>query len=39
VRFVISLKSNDGAMRFLLLQAIESGLSEAGPRLASRDVR
>ena len=26
VRFVISLKSNDGAMRFLLLQAIESGL-------------
>jgi D-alanyl-D-alanine carboxypeptidase/D-alanyl-D-alanine-endopeptidase (penicillin-binding protein 4) len=40
LRFVISLKSNDGAMRFLLLQAIESGLySEDGPRLASRDVR
>ena len=26
VRFVISLKSNDGAMRFRLLQAIESEL-------------
>jgi D-alanyl-D-alanine carboxypeptidase/D-alanyl-D-alanine-endopeptidase (penicillin-binding protein 4) len=26
VRFVISLKSNDGAMRFRLLRAIESGL-------------
>jgi D-alanyl-D-alanine carboxypeptidase/D-alanyl-D-alanine-endopeptidase (penicillin-binding protein 4) len=26
VRFVISLKSNDGAMRFQLLRAIESGL-------------
>jgi D-alanyl-D-alanine carboxypeptidase/D-alanyl-D-alanine-endopeptidase (penicillin-binding protein 4) len=26
VRFVISLKSNDGAMRFRLLKAIQSGL-------------
>ncbi len=26
VRFVISLKSNGGAMRFQLLQAIEAGL-------------
>ena len=26
MRFVISLKSNDGAMRFKLLRAIESGL-------------
>ncbi len=26
VRFVISLKSNDGAMRFRLLRAIESGI-------------
>jgi D-alanyl-D-alanine carboxypeptidase/D-alanyl-D-alanine-endopeptidase (penicillin-binding protein 4) len=26
VRFVISLKSNDGAMRFRLLKAIQAGL-------------
>jgi D-alanyl-D-alanine carboxypeptidase/D-alanyl-D-alanine-endopeptidase (penicillin-binding protein 4) len=26
VRFVISLRSNDGAMRFRLLKAIQSGL-------------
>jgi serine-type D-Ala-D-Ala carboxypeptidase/endopeptidase (penicillin-binding protein 4) len=26
VRFVISMKSNDGEMRFMLLRAIESGL-------------
>jgi len=26
VRFVISLKSNNGAMRFRLLKAIQSGL-------------
>jgi hypothetical protein len=26
VRFVISLRSNDGAMRFHLLKAIQSGL-------------
>ena len=26
VRFVISLSSNDGAMRFKLLRAIEAGL-------------
>ena len=41
VRFVISLRSNDGAMRFRLLKAIESGLvaGEADLRLASRDVR
>ena len=26
VRFVISLKSNDGAMRFQLLRVIEAGL-------------
>jgi len=26
VRFVIALRSNDGAMRFLLLKAIQAGL-------------
>ena len=32
VRFVISLKSNDGAMRFRLLKAIQSGFSRSRAR-------
>jgi len=37
VRFVISLKSNDGAMRFRLLKVIRPGFSRSPYSLVGRD--